>query len=248
MARITIETVDEGLKGTGWSRVSQEYKNLKTPMQFHCPEGHLVEVTWEKMRRKQTCPVCTANLKVHIQDIGAIKKKTGARRVLAIDQASYNTGWSVYDEGELVGYGIFTTRKNESLLRIVDVCDWLNSMIDGWEPDLVGIEDIQYNPRGEFGGGVGNHNTFKLLGQLMGAIMLTVARMKVDVKPVNNKVWKAHCKIKGATRAQQKKNAQGKVKEWHDVTVEEDVSDAICIGKYFAETSKGEQKAGIGDF
>lgn len=248
MTRINIETIDETLKYTGWKRVTEQYKNLKTPMQFRCPEGHLVETTWEKLRRKQTCPVCLANFKVRIMNIDAKKKEEGVSRIIGIDQASYNTGWSIYDNSELVAYGVFTTSKNESLLRIVDVCDWLNSMIDRWKPNLVGIEDIQYNPRGEFGQGTGNHNTFKLLGQLMGAVMLTVARMKVEVASVNNKVWKAHCKIKGANRAQQKKSAQVRVKEWHDVMVEEDVSDAICIGKYFAETMKGEEKKGIGDF
>lgn len=246
MARITLDIVKGEMKNVGWKVVSEEYTNLKTNMKFRCPEGHLVETTWEKMRSRQNCPICQQNVKIKISDISA-SRKTEEKRVLALDQASYDTGWSVYDGTTLVAYGLFQTHKKESILRVLEVCDWLASMIYNWKPDFVGIEDIQYNPKGEIGG-VGNHNTFKLLGQLMGALMLTIIRAKKDSDNVNNKVWKSHCGVKGRTRMQQKASAQGLVKKWYDITVPEDVSDAICIGRYFAETRASQEKAGIGDY
>lgn len=249
MARITLKDVNNKLKGTGWSCLSKEYKNLKTPMQFKCPEGHLVEATWQKIRSEPRCPTCQANLKMQIVDVAPLKK-TDKIRVLALDQSSFKTGWSIYDSTELIAYGIFETNKREQIDRITELCDWLNSMVVGWKPDLVGIEDIQYNPRGEFQEGTQNHNTFKLLGQVMGAIMISAIRLNCPIEVVNIKTWKGYCKVRGSRRADQKRSAQLLVKNWHDVTVTNDESDAICIGKYFAETIKtgSDKKEGIGDF
>lgn len=250
MARISLSTIEDTLKNTGWRCDSREYKNLKTPMQFRCPEGHLVENTWERLRRKLFCPTCATNVKLKIVDVQP-KKKVGDFRVLALDQSSKKTGWSVYDDGVLVGYGLFETERLEPFERIEELCDWLNSMLVGWKPDLVGIEDIQYNPRSEYEkDGISNHNTFKLLGQVMGAVIITILRHQIPVTEVHNKVWKGHCKIKGRSRADQKRSAQILVKKWHDITIGQDESDAICIGKYFAETIKtvSDKKEGIGDF
>ena len=63
MPKITLEQIQEELKGTQWICNDTKYVNLKTVMSFTCPEGHLVEQTWDKMRHKRFCPVCASNLK-----------------------------------------------------------------------------------------------------------------------------------------------------------------------------------------
>ena len=247
MAKINLETISIALEGTGWKCINTSYTNLKTLMKFNCAEGHLVETTWEKLRNKRSCPVCKINLKKKIQNIES-KPKTNAFRILALDQASYRTGYSIYDDTTLIAYGFYETDKTQSLDRIVDMCDWLQSMIELWKPDLVGIEEIQYNPRSNTGDVERNHNTFKLLGQVMGSIMLTVARNKCVVNTVLIPTWRGHCKIKGNKRADQKRSAQLLVKQWHGVTVTDDESDAICIGKYFADQNRSMEKPKIGDY
>ena len=40
------------------------------------------------------------------------------------------------------------------------------------------------------------------------------------------------------TKADKKKSAQLKVKEWYDVSVTNDEADAVCIGRYGANKTK----------
>lgn len=229
MARITLDDIQEELKKEGWSCTEEKYVNLKTPMIFRCNEGHLVETTWGKLRNKRVCPVCLNNVKKKISNVSA-KQKTAAFRTLALDQSSHKTGYAIYDNKELISYGVYETNKNNPLERIVDVCDWLDSMIISWKPDLVGLEETQYQP----GSGTG-HDVFKLLSQVMGAIMITVARNKTKVDTVLIPTWRHHCGVKGRSRVDQKRSAQNLVKKWYDISVTDDESDAICIGKYFSD-------------
>lgn len=247
MPKITLEDIKNTLKNSAWSCESKNYVNLKTPMTFRCPEGHLVENTWEKMRNKQVCPVCKANLKKKIVNIDS-KPKTEAFRVLALDQSSNLTGYSIYDNQSLISYGVFETSKSAPFERIVELCDWLQSMLEMWKPDLVGLEDIQYRPGKNNTATEQNHNTFKLLGQVMGGLIVTIARSKCKVDTVLIPTWRGHCKVKGNTRVDQKRSAQLLVKQWYDITVTDDESDAICIGKYFADRKRSEVKIGIGEY
>lgn len=60
------------------------------------------------------------------------------------------------------------------------------------------------------------------------------AGVKFIICPTNT--WRAHCGVKGRTRSDKKKSMQMIVKELYDVSVTNDESDAIGIGKYAAET------------
>ena len=61
MARITIESINEELKETGWKCISETYQNLDTPLEFECDEGHTIQATWKKIRSKRECPRCKDN-------------------------------------------------------------------------------------------------------------------------------------------------------------------------------------------
>ena len=50
--------------------------------------------------------------------------------------------------------------------------------------------------------------------------------------------WRAHCGVKGKARADRKKSMQLLVKEWYDVSVSDDIADAVGIGKYVSDTHK----------
>lgn len=234
MARITIQFINEELSKDNWKCISEKYKNLDSELTFKCNEGHEVVSTWKKIRKNRLCPVCSTNVVARSANIAALPKGKGVYRTLALDQSSRATGWSVYDDKELVGYGVFNAKKGTPLGRIVDLCDWLVSMINNWKPDLLGIEETQYN--GNF---VGGHNVFKLLSQVMGAIMITSVREKVRIETVLIPTWRSHCGVKGNKRPEQKRSAQLLVKRWHDISVTDDESDAICIGKYFSDTFSG---------
>ena len=243
MARITLEDINNSLEPLNWKCVTEEYKNLETIMVFLCPEGHKVHTTWKKLRSKQECPICRNNINKQMADIRAIPKKKGVFRTLALDQSSRINGYAIYDNDTLITYGIYETTSYKSVDRIVDICDWLTSIIQAWHPDLIGIEETQYNPNSYMG-----HDVFKLLSQVMGAVMLTAARCEKEIESVRIPVWRKHCGVKGKSRVDQKRSAQFLVKQWYDITVTDDVSDAICIGKYFSDIEKEKRSTVIGEW
>lgn len=242
MARIRLEDIKKELQREDWSVISDKYKNLNTPMIFKCNEGHQVTTTWKKLRKRLFCPVCDSNEKRSLQGIKAFKKESGAYRVLALDQSSKKTGYSIYDNQELIAYGVFSTTKQNVFDRMTDLCDWVLSMVVAWEPDLVGLEDVQYNPNAGAG-----HDVFKMLAQIMGSVIITILREKIEVEPVNISRWRGHCGVKGRTRQDKKRSAQLLVKKWFDITLSDDEADAICIGKFLAE-SRESDKVIIGEW
>ena len=84
MARITIESINEELKETGWKCVSETYQNLDTPLEFECDEGHIFQATWKKIRSKRECPRCKDN-KLKEKVLTVEPKLKGKKRMLAID-------------------------------------------------------------------------------------------------------------------------------------------------------------------
>lgn len=228
MSKISIDTIREELQSYGWSLISDSYVNLDGELHFQCAEGHDVYSSWKKMRQQPTCPICKQNIYKNL-DTSYVEKKSGTQRILALDQATHNTGWSVFDGKTLVKYGIFSTEKREEIERFTDVRQWLISMIENWKPDIIGIEGIQYQSQA----GV---TTFQTLARLQGILMQTVHEcgLRYVISPTNT--WRAHCKVKGRTRNDKKSSMKKLIKEWFDISVGDDIADAIGIGKYLADT------------
>lgn len=228
MARITLESIKEDIACDNWSVISTVYKNLDTEMEFECAEGHKVFAPYKQIRNKRECPVCKANKYKNISEKITPKKKN-VNRILALDQASHITGYAIFDDKELISYGAYVAEADTEMERLHNVNMWLTSQIQNWQPDVVGIEGIQYQQRA----GV---TTFQTLARLQGILMENCYQQNIPFKICHTAKWRAHCDIKGSTRADKKRSAQIAVKKWYDVSVSEDEADAICIGKYVAET------------
>lgn len=229
MAKILFEDIKKEVESQGWKILSTSYKNLKEEMQFECPERHKVFLTWEKGRKKLTCPICQQNPYKNTH-INVIPKSQGARRVLAFDQSTKVSGWSVFDDNKLISYGIFEATSDDEMRRCCEVKSWMMSMIDGWKPDVVGLEGIQYQEKM----GV---TTFETLAELKGILRLTLYELGIQTKVCPTNTWRAHCGVKGQTRQDKKNSMKFLVKKWYDISVTDDVADAIGIGKYVSETT-----------
>lgn len=228
MSKITLPQIQETLEPEGWQVVSTEYKNLSTEMSFLCPEGHSVYATWSKLRTKRECPICASNsFKFSSQTI--IEKKPGIKRILALDQATNRTGWAVFDNKQLVQYGVYEASGSLEEQHIHSVKMWLVSMIENWKPDVIGIEGIQYQQN--FG-----VTTFQTLARLQGVLIELCVESKLNHKICPTNTWRAHCGVKGKTRSDKKASMIQLVKHWFDVTISDDEADAIGIGKYLADT------------
>lgn len=128
MAKIKIEDIRNTIEEQGWFLISDSYKSLKEEMIFKCPEGHNVYSTWAKMRNSLICPVCSQNIYKDKPNIIYPKSK-GKKRYMALDQASYKTGYSIFDDDKLIDYGVFETFGNNEIERDTEVKRWLISMI-----------------------------------------------------------------------------------------------------------------------
>ncbi len=224
MAKISLEDIKRELIPEGWQVISEEYKNLDTEMIFQCPEGHRVYNSWKKIRSHKDCPVCKQN-KFKEQETTVIIKKKSEKRVLAIDQATRVSGWSIFSDGQLLRYGTFETQLEDEIERDNTVKNWMLSMINNWNPDFVALEGIQYEEH--FG-----VSTFATLARLQGILMSCLAELKIPYEICHTQVWRSYCGVKGKSRSDKKRSMQLITKQWFDITVSNDCADAIGIGYY----------------
>ena len=237
MAKITIESINEELAPTGWKCISTEYRNLDSDLQFNCDEGHLVCAPWKKIRKLQNCPVCKKNaFKATSKILSAEPKKSGKRRTLALDQATHITGWSIFDDQQLIRYGTFETNQKDEIERISTIKNWLMSMLENWKPDFVAIEGIQFQD--ESSGNKMGITVFQGLARLQGVLMETCYAYKVDYTVCPTNTWRNHCGVKGRYRADKKRSMQLIAKKWYDVSLSDDEADAVGIGRYAADLNK----------
>lgn len=241
MARIKIEDIRAELVKENWKVISEEYTNLETEMIFECSEGHKVYAPWKKIRQKRTCPVCENNQYKKIENLKIPQRAPGQKIVLALDQSTKITGYSIYYDQSLIYYGIYnSTISNNAAARNNDIKNWIINMIQNWKPDLIGIEGIQFQA------GAGNNmgvTVFETLARLQGVIIDACYELKIPLEIVHTAVWRGYCGVKGKTRADKKRSMQFLVKDWFDITVSDDEADAIGIGKYFADELAKSRKA-----
>lgn len=235
MSTINVYSVRNALEAEGWSLVSEVYKNLKTPLEMICPAGHKQEQTFDQWRKHKICDACMAGDPYKVKKNKVPAKGTDVYRVLALDAATSITGYSIYDNKTLVGFGTFKTNSScEAPERINQVKNWLKAAIKEWEPDFIGLENIQLQKYGTKATDV-QVKTFQTLANLQGVLTDVAFEAKIPTDKVYPSEWRSYCGINdGEThRDAKKKAAQAKVKIWYDMDCTEDEADAICIGKYF---------------
>lgn len=217
-----LDEVKSNLGSRGWKLISNTYKNLKTPLQMECPNGHLQEQTYEKWRKECRCPMCEA-----------LPNTGGAYRILALDAATIITGWAIYDNRQLKASGIFKLNSNDELTtRINDVKLWLSQMIDNWSPNAVCIENIQLQK--DKNSNMQRVDTFQKLARLQGVLLDLLYEKNIHSDLVFSETWRHVCGIGGVKREERKKITQEKVLAWYNKECSEDEADAICIGKYYS--------------
>jgi Holliday junction resolvasome RuvABC endonuclease subunit len=123
-------------------------------------------------------------------------------KVLAFDQASRTSGYSVFEDGKLITYGKFTYDDDDFGVRLMHIRNKVISLIDTHNPDKIAFEDIQLQNNV-----VNNVDTFKKLAEVFGIIYELVTERNISHDIVLASSWKSLLSIKGRERAEQKKNA-----------------------------------------
>lgn len=227
MSRIDINEIRDQLYKEGWELISDSYTNLNTNLEYKCNKGHTVVAPWKQIRDRRICPTCMRE-SLKIKEFKNVKKKKDEYRVLALDQATHTSGYSLFSNKNLVDYGTFEAFGENDIERCAHVKEWMESLIHTYQIDFIGIEGIQYQTNS----GV---TTFETLARLQGILMECCYELKVPYGIAHTATWREHCGVKGKTRVDRKRSAQLLVKQWYQIMPTEDECDAICIGKYFSD-------------
>ena len=229
---INIYSVANHLSELGWKLISDTYKNLNTELEMQCPQGHTQFITYNNWRKHPICEQCMAGDPYKIKKNNIPVKTVDTQRILALDAATIITGYAIFDNGELINYGTYKVDKNLSTEeRINEIKKWLTAALKEWQPDFVGLENIQLQ---QFGKGQFQVEMYRVLANLQGVLIDTIFEACIDHDLVYSSTWRNYCNVgddKG--RENKKKAAQDKVKLWYNQDCTQDEADAICIGKYF---------------
>ena len=176
---INIYSVKNHLESEHWTLISDTYKNLNTELEMICPQGHRQLQTYANWRKHMLCEQCLAGDPFKGKKNKVPAKTANTQRILALDAATNITGYSVYDNKILVGYGTFKTEANEDTThRINEVKKWLIAVIEKLEPDFVGVEHIQLQSYGT--NSAFQVETYRVLANLQGVIMDTLFEKCID--------------------------------------------------------------------
>lgn len=149
-------------------------------------------------------------------------------KLLALDQASRTSGWAVFEDGKLIAHGKIVATQNGTGDRLYYIRKQVMNLLDKYDIDEIVLEDIHLQET------LGNNvATFKTLAEVFGVLQELFAENHLPHQAVLPSVWRKKLEIKGRERAIQKKNAQKYVVDKYNLTLDEDESDAICIGTYY---------------
>lgn len=225
MATIKFEDVKKDIESAGWTLVSETYKNLNTGLDMICPNQHQINMTYQDWRDSphKECPICARQPFKKVNE-KSVKKK--GYRILALDQSTHISGWSVFEKDQLINYGTWETPDYSMVRRISEVKTWLGYMLEKFSIDSIVLEDIQFQD---------SILTFKTLAQLQGVLENFCYEKGMPCQIVPPATWRDAARIKGKHRIEKKKNAQIKVKDIFDVDAEVDAAEAILIGRWAAK-------------
>lgn len=151
-------------------------------------------------------------------------------KLLALDQATRTSGYAIFDSGKLIDYGTFTFTDEDIGERLVKIRNKILSLIEIHNINEVAFEDIQLQNNQ-----INNVDTFQKLAEVFGVVQELCTEINMPYQIVSASSWKSTCKIKGAVRDIQKKNAQLYIQEKYNLKVAQDACDAICLGEHAAK-------------
>ena len=230
-SKIKIEDVRKDIEAQGWQLISDSYKNLQTDLELKCPNEHQIFLPYSKIRNCSIeCPICAKQSFIKVNEQPTKKK---GFRILALDQATHISGWSVFEQDKLVNYGTYEAKSNaDDAARISEIKAWLSHMCTSWKVDLVCFEDIQLQKfKAESGGESAAVVTYKKLAHLQGVLINYCYENNIPYEIMPVATWRNFSNVKGKTRQDRKKSAQLRVLDLFDVNANQDISDAILIGR-----------------
>ena len=156
-------------------------------------------------------------------------------KLLALDQSSKVTGYTVLEDGKIIEVNHFECTGDDLGNRLAQFRKKIIYLIEKYDIDEIVFEDIQLQDvNGNKETGI---KTFKVLAEVFGIMHELCSEIKMPYTAVLPIKWKAHFKIAGKGRAQEKKMAQAYVEKNCNMKCTEDEADSLCIALYHFDQS-----------
>ena len=156
-------------------------------------------------------------------------------KLLALDQSSKVTGYTVLEDGKIIKVSHFECVGDDVGDRLSQFRKKIIHLIEEYNIDEIVFEDIQLQDvNGNKETGI---KTFKVLAEVFGVVYELLSERKIKNTAVLPIKWKAHFKIAGKGRAQEKKMAQSYVMNNYNIACTEDEADSLCIALYHYDNS-----------
>lgn len=155
-------------------------------------------------------------------------------KILALDQATKTTGYSVWNDDTLLKHGVIEVGNNkfDTITRMIELQKKIEEILISEEINSVAIEGVQYQQ---------NQKVYSTLSQLQGVLFSLFFFQKKPFFIIEPSSWKSFAQIKSRKRKEQKLEAIKIVKERYMEDVTEDEADAILLGSYAVTFIKEER-------
>lgn len=149
--------------------------------------------------------------------------------ILAFDQSTTRSGYSVFIDGKYDHSGLVDKHKNKDLQsRFKEMYEGIHEVIDAEKPDTVVIEDTQMQG--------GNGATYKILCQLQGAIMGMCYAMDIMFHVIAPSQWRSALKFRQGPKVKREELKSQSIefaKNEFGIDRYEDEMEACCINAGF---------------
>lgn len=150
-------------------------------------------------------------------------------KILSLDASTKSTGFAVFNETKLETYGCLTASSTDLVKRISKIITELEQVLSQNTIDKIILEEVRPEQ------GLQNLKTHKALMYLQAAIVFLIHERfnTIEIEYVYPNEWRKVCGIKtgsGVRRETLKPKDIQFVKDNYNITVNDDIADAIGIG------------------
>lgn len=158
-------------------------------------------------------------------------------KILSLDQSTSCTGYSIFDNGELIEYGALKPSKKLNDVNMYSMFLKIVELIEKTNPDKILIEDVYmkmqkiYNKKEKKVGTMFNVATHKVLSNLQGMLIAYFMLHQIEFEIIHPSSWQKMIKKKGIVN---KDDTKSFVNEKYSINIKNDnISDSIAIGRFY---------------
>lgn len=161
-------------------------------------------------------------------------------KILAIDASTKSSGLALFEDKQLITYDCITASSSDLIKRIKKIVIELDTFLQKYQVDTIILEEVRPDKNIQQ-----SLKTHRALMWLQAAINFLIHEKypHITVSYTYPSEWRAACGIKngrGVMRASAKELDIQFVKDNYNITVNDDIADAIGIGHAFVNQLESE--------